>query len=112
MGRRPIGARAMTPAEKMRRYRARKYGNKPRVTKSSIDLDVVLIVDELEEHLAQAHKRIAEHCEHIENAHKRIAERDEYIDRLHQRIAKLEAAASARATKRGEGQLTRSRRRG
>src|SRR5262245_31592040 len=34
MGRPPIGARAMTPAEKQRRYRERKFGNKPRVTKS------------------------------------------------------------------------------
>lgn len=47
--------------------------------------------DELEEHVAQAHRRIAEHREHIENAHKRIAERDEYIERQRQRITELEA---------------------
>jgi DNA repair exonuclease SbcCD ATPase subunit len=35
MGRPPIGARAMTPAEKMRRYRARKFGNKPSVANPS-----------------------------------------------------------------------------
>jgi hypothetical protein len=35
MGRPPIGERAMTAAEKMRRYRARKFGNKPPVTKST-----------------------------------------------------------------------------
>lgn len=29
-GRPPIGERAMTPAEKMRRYRERKFGNKPK----------------------------------------------------------------------------------
>jgi DNA repair exonuclease SbcCD ATPase subunit len=34
-GRPPLGERAMTPAEKMRRYRARKFGNKPRVTRSA-----------------------------------------------------------------------------
>jgi len=33
MGRPPIGERAMTAAEKMRRYRARKFGNRPPVTK-------------------------------------------------------------------------------
>ena len=33
MGRPPMGKRAMTPAEKQRRYRERKFGNKPPVTK-------------------------------------------------------------------------------
>jgi hypothetical protein len=33
MGRPPLGERALTPAEKMRRYRERKFGNKPPVTK-------------------------------------------------------------------------------
>jgi hypothetical protein len=33
MGRPPIGERAMSPAEKQRRYRERKFGNKPPVTK-------------------------------------------------------------------------------
>ncbi len=32
MGRKPMGDRAMTPAEKMRRYRAKKFGNKVPVT--------------------------------------------------------------------------------
>lgn len=32
MGRPPIGERALTPAEKMRRYRAKKFGNKAPVT--------------------------------------------------------------------------------
>jgi hypothetical protein len=35
VGRPPIGARAMTAAEKQRRYRERKFGNKPPVTKPS-----------------------------------------------------------------------------
>jgi hypothetical protein len=35
MGRPPLGERAMTPAEKQRRYRERKFGNKPAVTKAS-----------------------------------------------------------------------------
>src|SRR5262245_11351691 len=34
-GRPPIGERAMTPAEKQRRYRERKFGNKPPVTKKA-----------------------------------------------------------------------------
>jgi hypothetical protein len=34
MGRPPIGEWAMTPAEKKRRYRARKFGNKRPFTKS------------------------------------------------------------------------------
>jgi hypothetical protein len=34
MGRPPIGERALTAAEKMRRYRARKFGNKPPVTRA------------------------------------------------------------------------------
>src|SRR5262249_6309501 len=35
MGRPPIGERAMTAAEKQRRYRERKFGNRPPVTKPS-----------------------------------------------------------------------------
>jgi len=38
MGRPPIGERAMTPAEKQRRYRERKFGNKSVVTKSTATL--------------------------------------------------------------------------
>jgi hypothetical protein len=98
-----------------------------RVTKSSaataaaIPLEVLNLIGELEEHLAQAHKRIAEHREHIENAHKRIAERDEYIERLHQRLeesgqklkqlsANFQKLEAERAKRRGEGRLTRRHR--
>ena len=56
MGRPPIGERAMTAAEKQRRYRARKFGNKPRVTKSALAAEIAA----LKQQLAQAHKRIAE----------------------------------------------------
>jgi len=56
MGRPPIGKRAMTAAEKQRRYRARKFGNKPRVTKSALAAEIAA----LKQQLAQAHKRIAE----------------------------------------------------
>jgi hypothetical protein len=52
----------------------------------------LVIIAELEEHLAQAHERIAEHVKHIEDAHARIAERDVYI-------AELEGALARKRTK-------------
>jgi hypothetical protein len=60
MGRPPIGERAMTPAEKQRRYRERKFGNRPPVTKSATAAALAARIRELKQQLAQAHKRIAE----------------------------------------------------
>src|SRR5262249_31863447 len=53
MGRLPIGERAMTPAEKQRRYRERKFGNKPRVTKSDAVAALEKRIRELEAELAR-----------------------------------------------------------
>jgi hypothetical protein len=47
MGRPPIGERAMTPAEKQRRYRARKFGNKPPTPAVAAEAHI----RELEEHI-------------------------------------------------------------
>src|SRR5437016_4819451 len=65
-GRRPIGERAMTPAEKQRRYRERKFGNRPKrppVTKSTaakaaaIDPASAARIRELEAELARERAR-------------------------------------------------------
>src|SRR5262245_57672158 len=54
VGRPPMGERAMTPAEKQRRYRERKFGNKPKrppVTKldqGTVDATAVFWIDRLE----------------------------------------------------------------
>jgi len=54
MGRPPIGERAMTAAEKMRRYRARKFGNRPPVTKSAATVaKLAARIRELEAELAR-----------------------------------------------------------
>src|SRR5262245_118413 len=53
MGRPPIGERAMTPAEKQRRYRERKFGNKPSVTKSAAVAKLEARIRELEVELAR-----------------------------------------------------------
>jgi hypothetical protein len=62
MGRPPLGERAMTPAEKMRRYRARKFGNRPPITKAALAGVAEMLaarIRELLQQLTQAHKRIA-----------------------------------------------------
>jgi hypothetical protein len=59
MGRPPIGERAMTAAEKQRRYRERrdaKLGNKPRVTKSASVDKLERRIRELEAELARRPK--------------------------------------------------------
>jgi hypothetical protein len=59
VGRPSIGERAMTPAEKQRAYRERKFGNKPHVTKSADDGALAARVRQLEAELArerQEHK--------------------------------------------------------
>jgi hypothetical protein len=60
MGRRPLGERALTPAEKQRRYRERKaaaLGNSAPVTKPSEAAEEIAA---LAKELAQARARIAE----------------------------------------------------
>jgi hypothetical protein len=55
---------------------------------SSIDELALRTVAELEEHVHQAHERIAAHVKHIEGAHARIAERDAYIAELEAELAR------------------------
>jgi hypothetical protein len=106
MGRPPIGERALTAAEKMRRYRARKFGNKPPVTKSSATNAAVASLQtrlrEVETELArerQAHKEtrakfgntgaVTKSLERDRDLYKQKAEKAEA------RVAELEATLAA-----------------
>jgi chromosome segregation ATPase len=61
MGRPPLGERALTPAEKMRRYRERKFGNKP-PRRAEADLEIAQLkarIAELEREVAQLRESLA-----------------------------------------------------
>jgi hypothetical protein len=55
-----MGERAMTPAEKQRRYRERKFGNKPPVTKSSTSAASVAEIKQLKAEVARLKADLAE----------------------------------------------------
>jgi hypothetical protein len=75
MGRPPLGERALTPAEKMRRYRERKFGNKPPVTKQGYAAAQARIAG-LEREAAQLRAQIAQHKARIAELEREKAQRD------------------------------------
>ena len=112
MGRPPIGERALTAAEKMRRYRARKFGNKPPVTKSPVTNAAVASLQarlrEVETELArerQAHKETRDVFGNKDAVTKSL-ERDR--DRYKQKAEKAEArVAELEATQRRPSKVER-----
>jgi hypothetical protein len=96
MGRPPIGARALTPAEKQRRYRERraaKFGNKGTVTKPTAAAAVAKLearVRKLQEHCANLHGVIDEqHRLHQEHHAKWVAYAEKVEPALKEAVARI-----------------------
>src|SRR5262245_33940433 len=103
MGRPPIGERAMTPAEKMRRYRERKFGNRSAVTKPTAKV-VAAQAARTRELEAELERETVAHV-------KTLAMLEQAAETAQKALSRVQEAELARERKRrGEGQLTRGRR--